>query len=72
MRLFLPHHYAAFEPPKPDSNAPAVIAERETVRDALLELDDMLWPLIGAAGWDLHRHRLKAHYVSSHRFVWRV
>ena len=70
MKLFLPHHYAAFDDPKPNLDDAPTIAEREKVRDALLELDDMLWPFINAKGWDLHRHKYKMHYVSSHRFVW--
>jgi hypothetical protein len=70
MNLFLPHHYAAFNDPKPERDDPAVVAERVQVRDALLELDSMLWPRIEAARWDLHRHRQPNHYVSSDHFVY--
>jgi hypothetical protein len=70
MKLLLPHHYAAFDDPKPNLDDAPTVAERENVRDALLELDDMLWPFIRTAGWDLHRHRHKVHYVSSHHFVY--
>src|SRR6185295_8302474 len=70
MQLFLPHHYAAFDDPKPRLDDPLTVAEREKVREALLELDDMLWPFIESTAWDLHRHRHKLHYVSSHRFVY--
>ena len=46
------------------------MAEREKVRDVFLDLDKMLWPTIRASGWDLHRHRQKIYYVSSHYFVY--
>ncbi len=69
MKLFQPHHYAAFDDPKPTLDDPAIVSERILVRDALLTLDDMLWPFINKSGWDLHRHRQRTHYVSSDHFV---
>ncbi len=70
MQLFFPHHYEAFDPPKPALDDRATIAERIQVREVLLQLDDMLWPVIDQSGWDLHRHRQRAHYVSSDHFVY--
>ena len=70
MNLFLPCHYAAFQDPKPTLDDSLTRTERVQVRDALLELDEMLWPFIKASGWDLHRHRRSANYVSSHHFVY--
>lgn len=70
MQLFLPHHYAAFNDPKPLRNDAATIAEREEVRDAFLRLDGTLRPFIANSGWDLHPHRQKIHYVSSHQFIY--
>ena len=69
MRLFQPHHYGAFDDPKPTLDDPATVSERLLVRDALLTLDDMLWPFISESRWDLHRHRQRTHYVSSDHFV---
>ncbi len=69
MQFFSPHHYAAFAPPKPNLNDLSTIAERVQVRDALLRLDEMLWPIINQSGWDLHRHRQRGHYVSSDHFI---
>ena len=69
MQLFQPYHYAAFDDPKPTLDDPATVSQRLLVRDALLRLDAMLWPIIGQSGWDLHRHRHPAHYVSSDHFV---
>src|SRR5437899_3228601 len=70
MQLFLPQHYAAFDDPKPDRNDDATIAERAQVRDVFLQLDDLLWPFIETTDWDLHQHRHRLHYVSSHHFVY--
>jgi len=70
MQLFLQHHYAAFDQPKPSQDDSATVAERLLVREALLQLDNMLWPFISGSGWDLHRHRQRAHYVSSDHFVY--
>jgi len=69
MQLFLPHHYAAFDQPKPTLDDPATVAERVQVRHALWQLHDLLWPFIAQSEWDLHRHRQAAHYVSSDHFV---
>lgn len=69
MQLFLPHHYAAFQQPKPTMDDPSTVAERVQVRHSLLQLHDMIWPFISASGWDLHRHRQPAHYVSSDHFI---
>src|SRR2546423_904755 len=65
MQLFQPYHYSAFQPPKPTQDDPATVSERLLVRDALLRLDEMLWPTISRSGCDLHHHRQKSHYVSS-------
>lgn len=69
MQLFLPHHHAAFDQPKPKLDDPPTVAERVEVRKALLQLNDLLWPFITKSGWDLHQHRQPAHYVSSDHFV---
>jgi hypothetical protein len=69
MQLLKPQHYAAFEDPKPNLDDPPTVRERIAVREALLQLDDALWPFISRSGWDLHRHRHKTHYVSSDHFI---
>jgi len=69
MQLFEPNHFEAFSGPKPTLNDPSTVRERTQVRDALLHLDEMLWPVISRSGWDLHRHRQKQHYVSSDHFI---
>jgi hypothetical protein len=69
VQLFQPYHYAAFDPPKPTQDDPVTVSERIRVRDALLRLDEMLWPAISRAGWDLHHHRQRTHYVSSDHFI---
>ena len=43
MQQFLPHHYAAFDEPKPTMDDRATIAERALVRDTFLELDEDSW-----------------------------
>ena len=72
MFLFQPHHYAAFNPPKPNQDDLATRGEREVVRDALLKLDELVWPLIKKEKWDLHRHWREENWVSMHHFVPRV
>ena len=69
MQFLKPHHYAAFEDPKPNLDDPPTVRERISVREALLQLDEVLWPFISRSGWDLHRHRHKTHYVSSDHFI---
>jgi hypothetical protein len=68
-QLFKKHHYAAFDDPKPNLDDPGTVSERILVREALLALDEELWPHIESSKWDLHRHRHANHYVSSHHFV---
>lgn len=70
MQLFQPHHYAAFNPPKPNLDDPPTVAERVAVRETFLQLDEMIWSYIQARNWDLHRHRQPAHYVSSDHFIY--
>jgi len=72
MQLFQHYHYAAFVPPKPNQDDPGTIGEREAVRDALLELHEMLWPLIRREKWDLHHHWYEPAVVSSVHFVPRI
>jgi hypothetical protein len=69
MQFLKPQHYAAFDDPKPRLDDPPTVRERIAVREALLELDEMLWPFIRRSGWDLHHHRQTIHYVSSDHFV---
>jgi hypothetical protein len=68
-QFFQSHHFAAFDPPKPDLDDDETRAERLRVRDSLLELGEELWPFISTQGWDLHRHRQKTHYTSSFHFI---
>lgn len=70
MQFFNPEHYDTFIPPKPNRDTPEIIAERRSVRDRLLELDDQLWPIFSQHNWDLHRHRQQVHYISSDHFVY--
>jgi hypothetical protein len=72
-QFFQPYHYAAFDEPKPDldgDNEPARM-ERLRVKEALMNLGDMLWPQIAriVPKWDLHCHRSREHYASSFHFV---
>jgi hypothetical protein len=72
MQLFQHHHYTAFDPPKPNQDDAGTRSEREAVRDALLELHEMLWPLIRREKWDLHHHWYEPAIVSSFHFVPRI
>jgi hypothetical protein len=72
VNLFQRHHYAAFDPPKPGQDDPGTRSEREAVHDALLELHEMLWPLIKRERWDLHHHWYEPAIVSSFHFVPRI
>ena len=72
MQLFQHHHYAAFDPPKPNQDDAGTRSEREAVRDALLELHEMLWPVIRREKWDLHPHWYEPAVVSSFHFVPRI
>jgi|GEM_PF-6913353 len=70
MKLFENFHYEAFDHPKPNFDDPQTRQERLRVRDALLKLNDMIWPYISQRQWDLHRHRQSIHYVSSDHFIY--
>jgi hypothetical protein len=67
--LFDKQHYEAFDQPKPTFNDASTITERIRVREAFLQLHEMIWPFITSSNWDLHCHRQKAHYVSSDHFI---
>ena len=71
-QFFLEHHFNAFLPPKPDQDDDSIRRERLCVREALIALDQQLWPFIDGQRpkWDLHRHHQTEHFVSSDHFIY--
>jgi HKD family nuclease len=64
-QFFKLHHHLAFEGNKPNLQTVAAINERFVVGERLMELHDLVFPLIKSKGWDLHPHSMTQHIVSS-------
>jgi hypothetical protein len=66
-QFFKLEHYLAFEGDKPSLNTPTAIKERIEVRDRLLDLHDILNPMIISKRWDIHPHAMEGHITSSYQ-----
>ena len=66
---FKPYHYNTFIDTKGHSDDPAIDRERGRVSEALRVLHDSLWEYFRNKGWDLHRHKMSQHYVSSDHLI---
>ncbi len=60
-------HYLAFEGDKPNQRTSNANNERYEVKEKLMELHDMIFPVIQKKGWDLHPHSMEQHIVSSYQ-----
>ena len=73
-QYFLPEHYAAFIPPKPDLDDEATRKERIAVQKLLVWLGDQIWHRIllqNSKGkkYDIHQHHQTGHHCSSYHFI---
>jgi HKD family nuclease len=64
-QFFKLQHYLAFEGDKPNDRTAKANLERSVVKDRLLDLHDILFPLISNKEWDIHPHSMPQHIVSS-------
>lgn len=58
-------HHNAFSGDKPYSRDSKVVAERAAVSDRLIDLHNLLWPLIKTKNWNVHPHHMDQHITSS-------
>lgn len=66
-QFFKLHHHQAFEGNKPNQRTVEADKERYDVKMRLMELHDLVYPLIQAKGWNLHPHSMEQHIVSSYQ-----
>ena len=66
-QFFKLHHHLAFEGNKPILQTPEANQERYVVGERLLDLHELVHPLIEKKGWDLHPHSMKEHVISSYK-----
>ncbi|MCB9196461.1 MAG: hypothetical protein H6598_09580 [Flavobacteriales bacterium] len=59
-------HYDAFTPPKPIQDDIAAIQERHEVSKKLIELHELLYPVIQKNNWDIYPHHQEQHITSSY------
>ncbi|MEP0938194.1 MAG: phospholipase D family protein [Ekhidna sp.] len=66
-QFFQYDHHNAFSGNKPrERKNPDVIEERMNVKRRLLDLHDLIWPIIQKTNWNLNHHYDSNHIVSSH------